>query len=392
MKVTKAEIFAIPMNLNFAWNVVLIRVHTDEGISGVGEVGLAYGVGYRAGVGMLRDFAEACLIGADPFATEEVWRRMQTRSFWGLGTGPILNGGMSAIDIALWDIKGKALNEPVYRLLGGPCRDSLQAYASQVQFGWTAKKSLPCTKPEEYAEQTRIMMEEGYNCVKVNPIRYDADGNLVHRLEGRLDRRTLEHLAAKVRAVREAGGPGLGILIEFNAKANTSAAIQVNRVLAEYDCLYFEEPVHNMTPALLADIKREAPIPLAAGERLYTRWDFLPYLENRIIALAQPDIGLGGGITEVKKICDMAHAYDIEAQLHVCGSPVAAAASLHLEAAIPNFRIHEHHVHLIKPENRDLCLEDNQPVNGYFNLPKGPGIGIALNEDVLAKHPPVVVQ
>lgn len=388
MKITSVEIFDLngdgPVR---TWHPVVVRINTDEGISGVGEAGLAYGCGHSGAVGALANMAEQFLLGKDPTRTEAIWNILQTHTFWGYSPGPVMYSAISAIDIALWDIKGKALNLPVYQLLGGACRESIRAYASQVQFGWGPGKPLNLHKPEEYAEVTRIMLDQGYTCVKVNPIRADLNGNFIPQISGALPADLRDAIVARVRAVRETGGPNLGIVIEFNSRCSTEAAVQLGQRLEELDCLYLEEPVHFMDPSLMRDLKERINIPLAGGERLYTRWQFLPYLRERLISLAQPDIGLAGGFTEAKKICDLAHIFDVQMQMHVCGGPVCAAASLHMAAATVNYTLHEHHVHLLNPANRAIVLEDYQPVNGYFPLPKGPGLGVALNDKVVNASP-----
>lgn len=392
MKITSVEVFDLNVaGSTSAWHPVVVRINTDEGVSGVGEAGLAYGCGHSGAAGMLVNMAEMFLLGKDPMDTEAIWNILQTQTFWGYSPGPVIYSAVSAIDVALWDIKGKALNLPVYQLLGGACRDSIRAYASQVQFGWGPGKPLSLYKPEDYAEVTRIMLDQGYTCVKVNPIRADLNGNFIPQISGKLPADLRDAIVARVRAVREAGGPNLGIVVEFNSRCSTEAAVQLGQRLEELDCLYLEEPVHFMDMSLMRDLKARLNIPLAGGERLYTRWQFLPYLRERILSLAQPDIGLAGGFTEVKKICDLAHIFDIQMQMHVCGGPVCAAASLHMAAAAVNYTLHEHHVHLLNPATRAIVLEDRQPVNGYFSLPQGPGLGVALNDEVVNASPKKVI-
>ena len=133
-------------------------------------------------------------------------------------------------------------------------------------------------------------------------------------------------------------------------------------------------------------------MPMAAGERIYTRWGYAPFFESQSLDMIQPDLCLVGGITEGKKVCDYAYVYDITVQVHVCGSPVSTAASLQLEAVIPNFQIHEHHINNLKPGNRELCVQDLQPENGSFTIPDSPGLGVELNDAVIAKSPCVIVK
>ena len=179
MQVTNVEIFDVHYEADKMiqpyWHPIIIRVNTDEGISGLGEVGLAYGTGHSAAVGMAKNMIENFLIGADPFKIEKIWDTIFRSSFWAQGGGPVVYGGMSAIDIACWDIKGKALGQPIYQLLGGKTNDELRCYASQIQFGWEDSVKA-CGAPEEYAEVARKAVKEGYDCVKVDPIVFDEKG------------------------------------------------------------------------------------------------------------------------------------------------------------------------------------------------------------------------
>jgi len=156
--------------------------------------------------------------------------------------------------------------------------------------------------------------------------------------------------------------------------------------------MYMEEGVQYVNPVLQQKISRNIKIPMAAGERIYTRWGYAPYFESQSLDMIQPDLCLVGGISEGKKVCDYAYVYDITVQVHVCGSPVSTAASLQLEAVIPNFQIHEHHIINLKQGNRELCLQDYQPENGLFTIPDLPGLGITLNDEILEKSPCVVVK
>ena len=183
MKITSVEIIkafktpSVPAEVavgNVPWHPVFVRINTDEGISGTGEIGVAYGNAQNAGFGMGVDFAK-CIVGLDPMKSEDIWNRLHRLTFWGMGNGGVIMAGVSGIDIALWDIKGKALNAPVYQLLGGKTNTKLRAYASQLQFDW-GKVSHSLSKPEEYAEAMRKAMADGFNCVKVDPVGFDAKG------------------------------------------------------------------------------------------------------------------------------------------------------------------------------------------------------------------------
>jgi galactonate dehydratase len=388
MKITKVEIFHVRATWSPNWHPVIIRINTDEGLSGLGEVGLAIGVGHSAGMGMVKDLAERFVIGADPMKNERLWEDMFRRGFWTLGGGAAVYGGMSAIDEALWDIRGKALGVPVHVILGGKTNEKLRAYASQLQFRWTEEiNQKPAVKPEEYAEEALKAVSEGYTAVKVDPLHFDETG----RLEGWDLRRVIKADKLKViyermKAIRDAVGPDVDILLEAHAFLSTTTAIQIARLLEGLSLFFYEEPVSPLDVEAMVKVSQNARIPIAAGERIYSRWGYREYFERHALDIVQPDLGLVGGITEGKKICDFANVYDIFVQCHVCASPVATACALQLEAAIPNFIIHEHLTWALKRDLRNLVKPDLQPKNGYFDVPDAPGLGIELNDKVMAQY------
>ncbi len=392
MKVTSIEIWDVNCP-ELTWHhPIIIRVNTDEGISGLGEVGLAYGVGHSGGAAYVKNLVEAYLLGADPMNIEKIWDAMFQGTFWAKGGGPVVYGGMSAIDIACWDIRGKALGQPVYKLLGGKTNDSLRCYASQIQFGWSTGPQTRLFKPEEYAQAARDAVADGYDAVKVDPTTFDDENGPLKNLNKILTPKTKKIIYDRVKAIREAVGDGVDILIELHSATSATAAIQIGRLLEEFDCMYMEEGVQYVNPVLQKKIARNIKMPMAAGERIYTRWGYAPYFEAQSLDMIQPDLCLVGGITEGKKVCDYAYVYDITVQVHVCGSPISTAASLHLETVIPNFQIHEHHIINLKKDNRALCQQDYQPVNGQYTVPESPGLGIDLNDAVISKSPCVVVK
>jgi galactonate dehydratase len=395
MKITSVDIWDTDVILapNWQpWHPVIIKINTDEGINGLGEVGLAYGSGHSGGAGYVKNLAQDFLIGADPLKIEKLWETMFRRTFWGQGGGPVVFGAMSAIDIACWDIKGKALGQPIYQMMGGKTNESLRAYASQIQFGWDRSKFIGLAKPEEFAEAARIAVADGYDAVKVDPTTLDENGRRVTDLNKILSNKTIRMVYNRVKAIREAVGPDVDILLELHSSPGVTSAIQLGRVLEEFDCMFFEEGVHYLNADLQKKLADNVGIPMAAGERLYTRWGYRQYFEKQSLAMIQPDLCLVGGLTEGKKVCDYAHVYDITVQVHVCGSPISTAAALQLEVVIPNFQIHEHHTNAIKKANRDLCVQDYQPENGRYAIPDLPGLGIELNEPVFAKFPHEVVK
>lgn len=392
MKITHIEIFDIHCPKRPAWSPVFVRIHTDEGLTGVGEAGLAYDLGHSAAAHMIKEFAEEMLIGIDPFATENLWNRMLRESFWGLGGGPVVYAAMSAIDTALWDIKGKALGLPVYQLLGGKTNKKLRTYASQLQFDWDCYQRKTLFKPEDYAKATEKAVAEGYDAVKVDPMMFDHKGDTIYDCTLPFRRDHLNLIRARMQAIRDVLGDNGDIIFECHSLPGLTSALQLGEIAEEFNCLYFEEPVNYLNSKLHEPLKQKLNVPIAAGERLYLRHGVREYLEKQTVDVLQPDIGLCGGLTEAKKICDYADMYDVKIQAHVCGGPVATAASLHLETAIPNFIIHEHHTYALKDFNRELCLQDPQPVNGFFEVSETAGLGIELNDDIVMKSPRVVIK
>ena len=387
MKITSVDIIDVANDLQSStskWRPVVVKINTDEGICGYGEVGMAYGVGASAGYGMAKDLAKLT-IGMDPMQNEAIWDKMQKKTFWGQGGGTVVSAGMSAIDIALWDIKGKALNVPVYQLLGGKCRDSVRTYASQLQFGWgKAKAKSILVEPKQYADAALQALADGYDSIKVDVNEMDEFGNVKKRnLCGPQPQKVLRVGYDRLKAMREAVGPDVDIIVEAHALTDTTSAIQFGKMIEELGVFFYEEPVMPLNPKQMKKVADNVNIPIAAGERVYTRWGFRPFFEDGSLSVIQPDLGTCGGITECKKICDMAHVYDMTCQVHVCGGPIMTAASLHLEAAIPNFAIHELHRYALLEANTSTCKYDYLPKNGMYEIPNLPGIGQELTEECI---------
>jgi len=183
MRITSVDILELQSQLTaFGWRPVIIRINTDEGIHGYGEVGLCYGKAASAGFGIAKDFAEL-IIGMDPMMNEAIWEKLYRETFWGQGGGGVIFAGISGIDVALWDIRGKALDKPVYELLGGKTNERLRAYASQIQYGWSGFPNLEI-EPERYAEAAVKAVEDGYDAVKVDPLCVAADGSKGYKNTG----------------------------------------------------------------------------------------------------------------------------------------------------------------------------------------------------------------
>lgn len=397
MKITSVEVF-----LGYAINVM---VNTDEGISGFGEAGLSYGNSREAAFGQCQDFAKL-VIGMDPMNTEEIWDHLHRHTFWGMGGGAVIMSGIAAIDTACWDIKGKALGVPVYQLLGGKTNKKLRAYASQIQFGWGSMNNNSVMglgllyKPQEYYDVVKKAMDDGYDAVKIDPVFAPAepiDKQEVFSKQGMQHRwsmrqHDLKLAVDRIAAARDAGGPDLDIIVEIHSLLDANTASELGKALEPYRIMYYEEPTQPLNPDLFRFIKERTSLPLATGERSYSRWGFRQFFEDRTLSIIQPDLCNTGGISETKKICDMAHVYDVGVQVHVCGGPIATAAALQVEAVIPNFCIHEHHVGALQKACVESCIYDYQPVNGMYEIPNKPGIGQELSEAEMKKAKKVVIE
>ncbi|MFH1640308.1 MAG: mandelate racemase/muconate lactonizing enzyme family protein [Chloroflexota bacterium] len=392
MKIKKAEIFHLELKNLPRMHPVILRLTTDEGITGVGEVSMSGGVGQSGAAGMLKNMAKTFAIGADPFQTEKLWETMFRNSLWALGGGgATVFGAMSAIDNACWDIRGKALKLPVYQLLGGKTNDNLRVYASHVQGGWGPETKVS-VKPEEFAEEAGKAVAEGYNAVKINPVGIDSAGKRSVGLTKILTGEQVRLFYNRVKAVRETIGPDVDLLIDTLCMLSDTTAIQLGRLWEEFNIYYFEEAVNYLNVEMQVNVARSLKIPMAAGEHIYSRWRYRPYFERQALAVIQPDIGNCGGFTEGKKICDYANIYDITVQCHVYGSPIASAVAMQMEAAIPNFIIHEHTTLLLRPAIQEICTTSYQPVKGNFAVPDLPGLGIELNDKFMKDQSCVIVE
>ena len=375
MKVVAANVYLVTIG---GRRPVLVELLTDEGIRGVGDASVAYGAGATAAAGMVKDLVETFVLGKDPFRIEAIWSEMYDHSFWAKGGGPIVFAGMSAIEQALWDIKGKALEVPVYEMLGGKLRERVRVYAN----GW----SFRCSTPDEFARAAERVVKDGYTALKLYPLASpdptNPHGFLRHVSLRSLGREAEELAVARVRAVRDAVGPEVDLLLDMSAELTTDAIIRIGRRVEEFDIFFFEEPVDPFDVAALKKVSEQVRIPIAVGERLYTRYGFRPVMESHAADILQPDIGNTGGIMEVKKIAAMAEVYNMRIQPHTCSSPVATAAALQLDACISNFLIQELYPYRI-PEHFQIV--DHAPEwdvrDGYLAIPDRPGLGVALVEE-----------
>jgi L-alanine-DL-glutamate epimerase-like enolase superfamily enzyme len=277
------------------------------------------------------------------------------------------------------------MNMPIYQLLGGKTRGKIRTYASQLQFGWgVGKDKCMLVEPKQYADVALAAVAEGYDAIKVDPVGMDESGNWnTKNLTGVLPASTVKLGYDRLKATREAVGDDVDIIVEMHSFTDTTAAIQFGRVIEELGVFYYEEPVMPLNPKQMKKIADHVNIPIAAGERIYTRWGYRPFFEDGSLDVIQPDIGLCGGLTETKKVCDMAHVYDVTVQIHVCGGPIATAAALHIEAAIPNFIIHELHRYALLDANIKTCKYNYMPSKGMYEAPELPGLGQELTDETI---------
>mgnify|MGYP004705085271 FL=1 len=299
MKITKVDVLHLKTNLkNGHWRPIVCRIYTDEGIYGDGEAALAYGESQIAAFGIVQNFAKL-IIGMDPLQHEVIWDKLYRTTFWGQNGGPVIFAGISAIDIALWDIKGKYYNAPIYELLGGKRREKLRTYASQLQFSW-GPDIIPQRTPDDYAREAKKAVAEGYDAIKIDFFTFKPDeGNFNDndRL-GLLSPEYLQMYEARVKAVREAIGPDVDLIIENHSFTDSQSAAQLGNLVKKYNIFYFEEP-STPTPQLSKFVHDETGLPIANGERIYTRWQYIEYFKQNAIQVIQPDVGTCGGITEI---------------------------------------------------------------------------------------------
>jgi len=360
---------------------VIAQLITDAGLSGLGDAAVAYGTGATAAAGMVQDLAEKFVLGRDPFRIEAIWSEMYDHTFWAKGGGPIVFAGMSAIETALWDIKGKALGVPVYELLGGKFRDKARVYAN----GWSFRASSPA----EYAREVDKVLQDGYTALKLyplgTPIPNNPHGQFRHVSLRHIDRAAEDLTIARVQAVREAVGPEIDMMVDMSAELTTGDIIRIGQRLEPFDLFFFEEPVDPFDVEALKKVSEAVNIPIAVGERLYTRYGFRRVMEQHAADILQPDIGNTGGIMEAKKIAAMAEVYNMRIQPHVCASPVSTAAALQLVACIPNFIILELYPYRT-PEHFEIV--DYAPEwfvkDSYLPIPDRPGLGVELVAEKVA--------
>jgi L-alanine-DL-glutamate epimerase-like enolase superfamily enzyme len=331
----------------------LVRIRTDEGVDGLGEAWCDARLAEAVVLGKLRPR----VIGEDPFNVEGIWRRAFDGSAMYDPKGAVV-GGMSGIDMACWDVMGKALGQPVCKLIGGLCRTSIPAYASDLH--WQED-------PVAMARLAASFVERGFRMVKTH-VGVDAVDDV-----------------RRVRALRQAIGPDVGLMVDINTGFDRPTAIRFGRRIAEYDVFWYEEPLSPMDVDGLSVVREATGLPIATGENEYTRWGFKEMFQKGGVDVAMPDIARTGGITETKKICAVAEAFGITVSPHNYSSGVCSAATLQLLAATPS-------AGPLEWDTADSSIVDElfvEPLvvkDGEVQVPELPGLGVHLPDEVRARY------
>ena len=355
MKITDLELFTVRPRWLF------LKVSTDEGYFGWGEPIVEGQAGTVRGA--VEDMADY-LLGRDPLQIEDIWQTLFRGRFY--RGGPVMMSAIAGVNQALWDIKGKFLGVPVYELLGGKVRDRVQIYAG-----------VHGDSPEEVAQHALRCKQDGLQAIKMGAV------NELHYVD---NFQHIDNAVAKVAAAREAVGNDFSIAVDFHGRVHKPMAKMLIKELEPYHLMFVEEPVLPMHNEALLDLKRSTSIPIATGERMYSRWDFKAILESGSVDIIQPDVSHAGGISEVVRIAAMAEAYDVALAPHCPLGPIALASCLQVDAVAYNALIQEQSLGIHYNQEADLLdyLSDKTVFDyrdGFVAVPSGPGLGIEIDED-----------
>ncbi|MDE0313989.1 MAG: mandelate racemase/muconate lactonizing enzyme family protein [Candidatus Poribacteria bacterium] len=354
MKIDKIESF-------FIGNGYVVRIHTDTGLSGIGQTACW---GYPEAVEKIVNTFEKYLIGQNPLRIEHHWQYLYRM---GPFKGTALSGAISAVDIALWDIKGKHFGVPIWELLGGNCRDKIRLHL--LGGGGT---------PETMFEAAKAAVEEGFTALKFDPLVGNFQDMGLDRLVN-----TARDLVA---AAREGGGPDLDLIVEVHRKLTPMNSIVLESALAPFNLYFIEDPIQIDTITTQGELAKRMTTPLALGERNVSIWEFRELLEVGGPQYVRPDVGLAGGITHCKKIAALAEAYHSAVVTHNFLGPLITAASLHLDTSIPNFITQEY----TKGDESDrfaVYKVAYQREGGYIPIPEVPGLGVELDDSLIEATP-----
>jgi galactonate dehydratase len=346
-------------------NWLFAKVSTDEGVYGIGEGTLNYfGRTVEAAIHELKPL----IIGMDPFQVEAVTQRL-VRDVYTDGA-QVHMCAVAAIEIACWDIIGKALGQPIYNLWGGRCHEKLRAYAN----GWYRGSRTPGS----FAEKARLVAARGYTALKFDP--FGSAWRMLSRYDFDLARDI-------VAAVRDAVGPQVDLLIEAHSRFNVATAVEFAEAVAPYRPAWFEEPVHHADINATIEVARRSPVPVATGESFSNKQQFAELLKHGVVGIVQPEPLNLGGLFATRIVAGMADAHYAVVAPHSAQGPVCSAACVQLNAAIPNFFIHEIFDEFNEPWERDIVTHPVVVADGYVEIPSRPGLGTDLNFEEIRKHP-----
>ena len=362
---------------------VFLKLTTDNGIAGYGEV---YGVPFNPHrvTGLIEDIFERHVAGWDPFRIERLWRTVYASGYNQHPDFTVI-GVLSGIEIACWDIVGKALDQPIYNLLGGKVHERLRSYTylypEPVAGGRSSGRATAVQMdPVAAPQRAAAYAEQGFTAAKLDPVHHmpvlDPHQLTLHELD---------NTELLVRNVREAVGRRCDLLIGTHGQMSAAAAIRLAKRLEQFDPLWFEEPVPPENRAEMAVVARGTSIPVATGERLATKYEYADLLNRQAAAILQPALARVGGILEAKKIAGMAEAHYVHVALHLYAGPIEAAANIQLATCSPNFLIQES-IETLGGFYAELLQQPIQWQGGYIIPPAGPGLGVELNEEVAARH------
>jgi galactonate dehydratase len=362
MKISRFETFLANAGLR---NYLFIRLTTDTGITGIGEASLEWQE--KTVETLCHEWLMDRVLGRDPFDIEALAGALIRDQYQG---GSTVMTAISGVELALWDIVGKACNQPVYRLLGGRCHTRIPAYAN----GWYGGARTP----KEFAERAREAVARGYRAMKFDPL-----GTAWKEMSPA----EVEEAEALVAGVREAVGPDVQLMMEFHGRLDAPTALQMIRRLARYSPAWCEEPVPPECIEMLDFVKRQSAVPISSGERLYTLADFARIISLRAVDVLQPDIAHCGGLSTARRIAALAEQKDIRLSPHCSVGPVSLAACLHFDVSSPSFLIQETFAEFDVSWRNDLVRGWNPIRKGEFFLSDQPGLGLELDEAVVTAHP-----
>lgn len=359
MKITSYKLYQVPPRWLF------LKIQTDEGITGWGEPIIE---GKAATVKVAVDELMENLLGKDPMHIEDHWNVMYRSGFY--RGGPILMSAIAGIDQALWDIKGKFFSAPVYQLMGGKARDKMRVYS------W-----IGGDRPADLAAAAKAAVDNGFTAVKMNAT---EEMQMIDAYS------KIDEVLQRIAGIREATGSTLSIGIDFHGRLHKPMAKVMAKELEQFHPMFIEEPVLPENNEALREITKHTSIPIATGERMFSRWDFKSILKDGYVDIIQPDLSHAGGITECKKIISMAEAFDVAAAPHCPLGPIALAACLQVDASCYNVFIQEQSLGIHYNQGSDLLdyLTDKSVFHykdGFVNIPSAPGLGITINEEHVIK-------